>query len=194
MTPVFFCLGLALILVSEEAGLFFLPGDISLVAAGVHGREVGTLWFLGLACLVATCAMSAGAALLFHGVQQSGRLSGVMPGRARALIQRHGAAGIFGARIVPGLRNATVFAAATSHLSYRAFLTGLIPAAALWSALLLVLGWAGGSAMLAAVHAMSGHPLLKLASIALLICAVLFVAVRFWTTRYSSPQPAPEEL
>jgi membrane protein DedA with SNARE-associated domain len=118
-----------------------------------------------------------------------------MPGRARALIQRHGAVGIFGARILPGLRNATVFAATTSHLSYRTFLTGLIPAAALWSAFLLFLGWVGGSAMLAAVHAVSEHPVLKLTSIGFLMCGVFFIAVRFWTTKHqlSHSQPVPEE-
>jgi membrane protein DedA with SNARE-associated domain len=182
VTAVLFCLGLALILVFEEAGLFFLPGDISLVAAGVHGREAASFWFLPLACVVATFAMSAGATILFHGVQQSGRLGRVMPERARILIQHHGAAGIFGARILPGMRNATVFAAASSRLTYRTFLTGLVPAAALWSAILLLLGWAGGGAMLAAFHAISEHPLLKLASFVLLACGLLFIAVRFWIT------------
>jgi membrane protein DedA with SNARE-associated domain len=182
VTAILFCVGLALILALEEAGLFFLPGDISLVAAGVHSREVAAFWFLPLACLLATCAMSLGATVLFRGVQHSGRLGRVIPERVRIMIQRHGAAGIFGARIFPGLRNATVFAAASSHLPYRTFLIGLVPAAALWSVFLLLLGWAGGPAMLAAFHAISEHPVLKVASFALLGCGLLFVAIRVWTT------------
>jgi membrane protein DedA with SNARE-associated domain len=196
VTAVLFGLGLALILIFEEAGLFFLPGDISLMAAGVHAREVGSLWFLPLACVVATCAMSIGATVLFHGVQQSGRLGRVMPERARVLIQRHGAAGVFGARVLPGLRNATVFAAASSHLGYRTFLIGLVPAAALWSAILLFLGWIGGFAMLTAFHAIGEHPLLKLASLAFIACGLLFIAMRFWLTRHEPPRtrPVTEEL
>lgn len=184
MTALLFCVGLAILLGLEEAGAFFIPGDISLIAAGIHGRADAAPLFLIAAWAVSTAAMTGGATILFHGVQQSNRLDRVLPNRVRSLIRYHGAVGVFGARILPGLRNATVFAAATAKLRYRTLLEGLIPAAAVWSAILLLLGWFGGSAMLAAYHQLHQHRSLKIISFALLVASLLFVAGRLWTTRH----------
>ncbi|HEX6507619.1 MAG TPA: hypothetical protein VF221_08315, partial [Chloroflexota bacterium] len=81
---------------------------------------------------------------------------------------------------VPGLRNATVFAAASARLPYRTFLLGLVPAAMLWSGLLLALGWFGGQAMLAAFSQLHQSPLLKIVSLGLLLAVVGFLWLRLW--------------
>lgn len=192
MTGLLFCVGLGMLLGLEEAGAFLLPGDISLVAAAVHGRAYEGPGFFVAAWIVATVAMVGGASVLFHGVRQSRRLDRVLPQRVRGLVQQHGALGIAVARILPGLRNATVFAAASSNVPYRTFLEGLTPAAALWSALLLVLGWFGGDAILGAVGMLHHSRVLGVVSVILLVAAAFFIAVRLWTTRRHHHQEPSE--
>jgi membrane protein DedA with SNARE-associated domain len=177
MSALLVCLGLGGILTLEEAGLFLLPGDISLVAAGVHFGQ-GSLVILVISWAVASLAMVAGASVLFYGVGRSRRLERVLPDRVRRLVRYHGLWGVTAARLVPGLRNATVFAASSANLPYRTFLSGLAPASAIWSGLLLGLGWLGGAAFLAAFHAVhSGWPV-QVASAGLLLGAAGFVVIR----------------
>ena len=91
-TALLFYLGLGTVLTLEEAGLFFLPGDISMVAAGVYAAQGGP--FVLLSWAVATIGMVAGSCILFLTVRRSRRSSRVLPDRARALILRHGAVGV----------------------------------------------------------------------------------------------------
>ncbi|GAC1473426.1 MAG: hypothetical protein PVSMB7_27380 [Chloroflexota bacterium] len=176
MGVLLFYVGLAGLLTLEEAGLFLLPGDISLVAAGLNGAQGYSV--LAFSWIVASLGMVAGASILFHGVQRTEASSRVLPRRAIDLIHRHHVLGVFVARLVPGLRNATVFAAASARLPYRQFLYGLLPAAMLWSGALLALGWFGGAAMLAAFGNLHHSPLLKVVSFGVILAVIAFVWTR----------------
>lgn len=176
-----FYLGLGALLTLEEAGAFFLPGDISLVAAGLHASQGDSIVFASWA--IAAVAMTVGASLLYHAVDRYPGSERVMPKRVIGLIHNHGAYGVAVARLVPGLRNATVFAAASAELPFRTFLVGLIPAAILWSGLLLALGWFFGGAALAVLNGLHASWLLRAVSICLLLAAAIFVFVRLRTGR-----------
>ena len=189
MAALLFYVGLAGILTLEEAGLFLLPGDISLVAAGVHAAQGWPALFISWG--VASLAMVAGASILFHSVGRSRRLERVLPERVRSLVRRHGIWGVAVARLVPGLRNATVFAASSANLSYRKFLYGLVPASVVWSGLLLTLGWFGGSAFLAAFHAFHEGRLLQLGTAAMLLAAAAVIVIR---VRSAGPQASVEAV
>ncbi len=141
MTALLFYVGLGALLTLEEAGVFFLPGDISLVAAGLHGLQGDSVVFIS--CLVACAGMVLGSTFLFHAVSQSGRFERAMPARVVSLVQRHHVYGVAVARLVPALRNATVFAAAGAKLPQRVFLAGLVPAALDWSGLGCCWPWDG---------------------------------------------------
>jgi membrane protein DedA with SNARE-associated domain len=176
MSVLLFYVGLAGLLTLEEAGVFLLPGDISLVAAGMHGAQGDS--FILISWIASSLGMMAGASILFQAVQRTSASSRVLPQRAKDLIHRHGIWGVALARLVPGLRNAAVFAAAGSEISYRRFLYGLVPAALLWSGLLLTLGWFGGAAILAGFGAMHHSHGLKIISFVLLLAAVVYIWFR----------------
>lgn len=182
MAILFFYLGLGTLLAFEEAGLFLLPGDISLVAAGLHdsGHPVELLF----TWIAASAGMVVGASVLFHGVARARSLDRMLPRRARDLIQRHHIWGIAVARLVPGLRNATVFVAGSSGISYYQFLIGLVPAALVWSGALLLLGWFGGSAILAAFASFHHSHVLEIGSLCLLFVVIAFVAYRLLTRNH----------
>lgn len=176
MAALLFYIGLGALLTLEEAGVFFLPGDISLVAAGLHSAQGESIVFISW--MAGSVGMILGSSILFHGVSQSDSVGRVVPVRVVALIHRHRVKGVAVARLVPGLRNATVFAAAGARLPYRTFLYGLVPAALVWSGLLLALGWFGGAAMLATFGQLHHSPFLKLLSFALLLGAALYLWIR----------------
>jgi membrane protein DedA with SNARE-associated domain len=171
--------GLGALLTVEEAGIFLLPGDISIVAAGVYASQGQS--FILVSWAVAAAGMIAGSWVLFSMLRRSSASQRAMPERARSLIQRHGAVGVGLARLVPGFRNATVVAAAAAGLSPRTFLLGLVPAAALWAAILLAVGWFGGNAILGLLGRVDGHPAVKFLSIGIVLAAALVWAARVWT-------------
>lgn len=179
-----FFLGLAALLTAEEAGVFLLPGDITMVAAGVYAAQGGPSIFVSW--IVASFAMVAGSCILFFTVRRSGATRRALPDRVRDLIQRHGALGVGLARLVPGFRNMTVFAAAAATLDPRRFLLGLVPAALVWSGFLLLLGWFGGDTFVALFGRIDSNPALKVLSVLLVLSAAVFWAVRIrMTTRES---------
>jgi membrane protein DedA with SNARE-associated domain len=184
-----FYLGLGALLTFEEAGVFLLPGDISLVAAGMHGAQGDSVMLISWA--VASTGMVLGASLLFHAVHRTHATRRILPRRVRQLVRRHGIWGVAVARLVPGLRNATVFAAASSRLSYRHFVYGLVPAAMLWSAALLALGYFGGQAMFSAFGALHHSRVLALISVSILLAAVIFVGARVVAYRIGQSQRSP---
>lgn len=183
MSPIWatllFYVGLGLLLTAEEAGVFLLPGDISIVAAGVYAAQGGP--FILLSWLVAASGMVLGASILFYSVRRHGASSRILPPKLRDRILRHGSWGVGAARLVPGLRNATVFAAAAASLPTQRFLMGLVPAAFLWSGILLAAGFFGGSTILATVGGLEGQPVLRLVSIALIVGAATYWLVRMRT-------------
>jgi membrane protein DedA with SNARE-associated domain len=176
MAALLFYVGLGALLTLEEAGVFFLPGDISLVAAGLHSAQGGSIIFISW--VAGSAGMIIGSSILFHGVSQSRSVGRAVPVRVVALIHRHQAKGVAVARLVPGLRNATVFAAAGARLPYRTFLYGLVPAALLWSGFLLALGWFGGAAMLVMFKQLHHSPFLKVLSFGLLLAAAVYLWMR----------------
>jgi membrane protein DedA with SNARE-associated domain len=117
--------------------------------------------------------MVLGSTFLFHAVSHSDRFERAMPARVVSLVQRHHVYGVAVARLVPGLRNATVFAAA-GQAAQRVFLAGLVPAALVWSGLLLALGWFGGAAMLDVFGQLHHSRLLQLVSL-FIFTVVIFV-------------------
>lgn len=181
-----FYLGLGLLLTAEEAGVFLLPGDISMVAAGVYGAQGGPLIYISW--LVASLGMVAGSAALFVTVRRSRSSARALPDRVRDLIQKHGALGVGVARLVPGFRNMTVFASAAANLAPDRFLLGLVPAAVLWSGFLMLVGWFGGNTILSMLARLDGHPALKVVSVALVLSAGLFWAIRLRLTARQTPQ------
>jgi membrane protein DedA with SNARE-associated domain len=189
MAALLFYIGLGALLTLEEAGVFFLPGDISLVAAGLHGAQGGSIVFISW--IAGSVGMVVGSSILFHGVSQANSVSRVVPVRVVALIHRHQVKGVAIARLVPGLRNATVFAAAGARLPYRTFLLGLVPAALVWSGLLLALGWFGGAAMLATFGQLHHSPFLKLLSFGSLLAVVVYLWIRLKRANDSAEVPAP---
>lgn len=200
MPEILFCLGLATILAFEEAGAFMLPGDISIIAAGVHARAEGSPLLLLPLWAAASLAMGVGATFLYRTVRATNRFDRVLPARARDMIQRHGIWGIAVARLLPGLRNATVFAAASSNLPYRDFLKGLIPASIIWSGTLLLLGWFGGATMLAAYSSLHQAHVLRIGSVALILGMLGYVSWRLLMHRAQEtpgasarPRPHPKK-
>jgi membrane protein DedA with SNARE-associated domain len=189
MAALLFYIGLGALLTLEEAGVFFLPGDISLVAAGLHGAQGGSIVFISW--IAGSVGMVVGSSILFHGVSQANSVSRVVPVRVVALIHRHQVKGVAIARLVPGLRNATVFAAAGARLPYRTFLLGLVPAALVWSGLLLALGWFGGAAMLATFGQLHHSPFLKLLSFGSLLAVVVYLWIRLKRANDPAEVPAP---
>lgn len=186
MLPVswLFWLGLGAILTAEEAGIFLLPGDISMVAAGVYGGRGGPS--IVVSWLIASAGMSVGSCVLFFTVRRHRSSSRILPARVHALIHRYGQWGVVLARLVPGLRNATVVATAAAALPPSRFLAGLIPAALIWSGLLLVLGWFGGDTFLAVLASLDAHPALKIASFAFVLAGSAAWAVRLRATSRQS--------
>jgi membrane protein DedA with SNARE-associated domain len=176
MTALLFYAGILALLTLEEAGVFLLPGDISLVAAGLQASQGGSVLVISWVC--ASTGMVVGSTVLFHAVGTSERLERVMPDRVVNLVKRHHVWGVFLARLVPGLRNATVFAASASNLPYRVFLWGLVPAALIWSGFLLLAGYFGGSAMLSLFGELHHSRVLKIVSIALLLGVAVALFVR----------------
>jgi membrane protein DedA with SNARE-associated domain len=189
MVALLFYIGLGALLTLEEAGVFFLPGDISLVAAGLHSAQGGSIVFISW--IAGSAGMIIGSSILFHGVSQSDSVGRVVPVRVVSLIHRHQVKGVAVARLVPGLRNATVFAAAGARLPYRTFLFGLVPAALVWSGLLLALGWFGGAAMLATFGQLHHSPFLKLLSFGLLLAAAIYLWIRLRKADDSEVERAP---
>ncbi len=176
-----FYLGLGGLLTLEEAGVFLLPGDISLIGAGVYASQGSSLIFVSWA--VSSLGMVIGSSFLFFSVRRSETSTRALPDRVRHLVHRYGAWGVGAARMVPGLRNATVLAAAAACLSPYKFFLGLVPAAMAWSAFLLLLGWFGGDAFLGLYGRIEGKPVVKTVSIGLVLCGALFVAYRLHATR-----------
>src|SRR5438270_7783881 len=101
MPGLLFYVGLGALLTLEEAGVFFLPGDMSLVADGLHSAQGGSIvlcsWIAG------SLGMIVGSSILFHGASQSRSVGRAVPVRVVALIHRHQAKGVAVARLVPGL-------------------------------------------------------------------------------------------
>jgi membrane protein DedA with SNARE-associated domain len=178
MTALLFYAGLFALLGLEEAGVFLLPGDISLVAAGLHAAQGDSHIVISWIC--GSAGMIAGATFLYRAVGLSETLGRAVPGRVVDLVHRHHVWGVFFARLVPGLRNATVFAASASDLPYRTFLIGLVPAAFLWSGFLLVAGYYGGDAALSLFGRFHHSRVLEIISLALLlgVAIALFIRLR----------------
>ena len=182
--PIIFVLGLAGVMGLEEAGLFFLPGDIALAAAGLRAHP--DAWSLLLCWIAGSVAMIAGACLLFKGVSWTHVTSRFFPQRVARFVRTRGILGVTLARLVPGLRNATVFAAASSEMRFRDFFLGLVPSAFAWCALMLLLGWFGGAAMLALLEMLQRSTALQAVTATLVAVAGAFFVVRFWLTRARS--------
>jgi membrane protein DedA with SNARE-associated domain len=195
MAALLFYAGLLALLTLEEAGVFLLPGDISLVAAGINAAQGDSHIVISWIC--ASAGMIAGSTFLYRAVGASDTLGRAIPPRVVNLIHRHHVWGVFFARLVPGLRNATVFAASASDLPFRTFLIGLVPAAFIWSGAVLLAGYFGGNAALSLFGHFHHSKVLQIASLGLLfgIALVLLIRLRRTGADEKKPvqKPAPTE-
>jgi energy-coupling factor transport system substrate-specific component len=167
----------------EETGvpLPFAPGDLILAIAGIAiaGGRVNPL------LLVAAVSVSITAGAIIG--QQAARLLGwdrlmrvAEPlhargplERAAGLLQRGGWRAVFTARLIPGLRVYTTQVAGVSRVPLRTFLTGLLPANAVYIAGFVGLGAAFGRPILALIHAAERQLLIALGLLVLVLAVFL---------------------
>ncbi|HEX2648179.1 MAG TPA: VTT domain-containing protein [Candidatus Dormibacteraeota bacterium] len=166
----------------EELGIPmpFAPGDLLLVLAGV---SIATSHLNPLAVVAATYASAVIGALggreIFErlGAAALPRLAAILHAEARvdgltARLRRGGAIAVFTGRITPGLRVVTNEVAGLVAMPRRTFLTGLLPAVAVYQAVFMGLGiWLGPAAWKTIEHH-APNPALVL----LLVVAVFAVA------------------
>jgi energy-coupling factor transport system substrate-specific component len=146
----------------EELGvpLPFAPGDLLLAIAGIAiaSGQVNPV----LAVALVYSAIAAGAIIgreLFSllGWERLIRVARPLSAhgaleRAAELMRRSGWRAVFTARLIPGLRVHTTQVAGVSHMSRRHFVTGLLPAAAVYVAAFVGLGAAFGRPILQLIH------------------------------------------
>jgi membrane protein DedA with SNARE-associated domain len=156
-------LAAAVVVFVEEAGvpLPMLPGDLVMLVLGIRARQGRVpLW---LALVVLEAATVAGAALLYALCRRFGRgfvarygrylhLTPARLARAERWIERHGFMAVAVARLVPGLRIASVVACGVLGVPPRVFLPGLAVGGFLYLLLYTLLGYYAGPAALALVE------------------------------------------
>jgi membrane protein DedA with SNARE-associated domain len=187
---------IALALLCESAGIP-LPGEITLLLAGFvayHEHQLHLAWIIVVATVAATLGGDLGYALGYYGgrplldrYQNIFRISPATLKRGEDLFNRHGAAAIFAARFVFGLR---VFAgplAGALRMSWRAFALFNFLGAAAWVAVIASIGYLFGQ---------HWHTLLRTMqrfNIALLIVAAAVILYLAWRSRSRRPTPNPDK-
>jgi energy-coupling factor transport system substrate-specific component len=162
----------------EETGvpLPFAPGDLVLAIGGiaVAGGRVNPVMLVVAVAVSITVGATVGrqaAALLgwerLMRIAEPLRARGPLE-RAASMLQRGGWRAVFTARLIPGLRIYTTQVAGVSRMPMRTFLTGLLPANAVYIAGYVGLGAAVGRPILA---------LIQLAERQLLIVLLVLVAL-----------------
>ena len=151
----------ALFLFVDECGVPTpVPGNLLIVALGVGAAEGAvTIWQVLVAMEIATVI---GATILYGIAAWAGRRLAYRYGRfvglphARLLrverwVRRHGFAAVVLARLVPGLRIVTAFAAGTLSVPLRVFLPALVLGAFVYILACAMIGYLVGPPVLAVV-------------------------------------------
>jgi membrane protein DedA with SNARE-associated domain len=153
--------GFSLVLIEEAGVPVPIPGDVLMLALGVHARQgLVPLW---QALLVLEVATLIGASALYFASARAGRglvyrygryihLTPERLDRAEAWLQRHGWMAIVLGRLTPGLRMATVIACGVFGIPFWRFLAGLAVGAMLYILLYTLLGFFIGPVVLQTIE------------------------------------------
>jgi membrane-associated protein len=147
-----------IVVLIEEAGVPVpVPGDVLMLALGVHARNgLVALWqvlvLLEVATLLGATGLYFASARAGRGlVYRYGRYMHMTPrrlDRAEAWLRRHGPGAIVAGRLTPGLRMATVIACGVFGIPFWSFLPALALGALLYILLYTLLGFFVGPAVL----------------------------------------------
>jgi membrane protein DedA with SNARE-associated domain len=186
-------LALFLILFVEELGVPLpLPGDLALLFAGyLVGR--GILRF-DVTLLVALAAVLGGASALYaltrrYGhplLARYGRRIHLDEGRLRrfeATSRRFGPAGVFVVRLVPGMRIYTAALAGLTGVPFTRFFLALTPAALVWAAAFVAIGYRVGEGWDELYTLLEHHAVLGATTAAILL--VLAAGAWRWRTSWT---------
>jgi energy-coupling factor transport system substrate-specific component len=167
----------------EEVGvpLPFAPGDLVLAVGGiaVAGGRVNPAILVGAVAVSVTVGAIIGLeAARLLGWERLMRVADPLHARgplerASGLLQRGSWRAVFTARLIPGLRVYTTQVAGVSRMSLGTFLTGLLPANAVYIAAFVGLGAAFGRPILALVQAAEHQLLLALGILAAFVALFL---------------------
>ena len=153
--------GFTLILIEEAGVPVPIPGDVLMLALGIHARNgLVPLW---QALVVLELATLVGASVLYFASARAGRglvyrygryihLTPERLDRANSWLQRHGAMAIVLGRLTPGLRMATVIACGVFGVPFWRFLPCLAVGAMLYILLYTLLGFFIGPVVLEIVE------------------------------------------
>jgi membrane protein DedA with SNARE-associated domain len=149
--------GFALVLVEEAGVPVPIPGDVLMLALGVHARQgMVPLWqallILEVATVLGASALYVASARAGRGlVYQYGRYIHLTPkrlDRAESWLRSHGARAIILGRLTPGLRMATVIACGVFGVPFWRFLPALALGGLLYIMLYTLLGFFVGPVVL----------------------------------------------
>ncbi len=171
-----------LLVLAESLGVP-LPGETSLVAAGIyagHSHSLSVVWLFAVAALACITGGTAGFLI--------GRLGGYRLVRrygprirldepklkvGRYVFERHGAKIVFFGRFVSILRTYAALLAGTNKMGWRRFTAANIAGAVVWSAVYAFASYAAGSA----IRRLSGTVNLVLIGVALVTVVVVLLLV-----------------
>lgn len=180
----------ALALLCENAGIP-VPGESTLLLASFLAyseRRLDIGWIIVVAACAATLGDNLGYAIGFHGgrpllerYQNVFRIPPAALQRGEKMFARYGAAAIFFARFIFGMR---VFAgplAGVLHMRWRTFVVFNFLGATVWVTTIAVAGYLFGRHWRSLLHAMQRF------NIAVLMAAVAVVLLLWWRRRRQAP-------
>jgi|SRR5215467_6647833 len=169
----------------EETGVPvpFAPGDLLLAIGGIAivAGKVNPFEFIVLALVaIVVGALLGREAFALLGWERLMRVAAPLRARmplqrASELLQQNGWRAVFTARLIPGLRVHTTQVAGVSGMPRLTFLTGLLPATAVYVAAFVGLGAAFGHPILNLIHQAERQVLLLIAVLALGAILVLWL-------------------
>ena len=181
---------IAALLFIEEVGvpLPFAPGDLMLAIAGiaVAAGRVPVLEAVAVTFVAVVAGAMTGHTLFsLVGRERLLRLARVLRledpvERVSGILQRGGWRAVFTARLIPGLRVHTTEVAGVIGVTRSTFISGLLPAAAVYVGAFIGLGAAFGNPILAVIHSVERQALPVGIVVALLVLILVF---RGWLWR-----------
>jgi membrane-associated protein len=182
----------------EESGIPmpFTPGDIVLVSAGYLAAIHSTYLWVIMPLAYASCIAGALTCFLWSGrvgrpaVLAVGRRIGITERRllsAEGRLRHAGPRAVFAARIIPGMRVYGSVASGCLRLELRSFLTGLLPAVAMWLSACTLLGYYMGTRVDMILRVWDR------AMVAVTVAVVLTAAARWLLTRRRT-RVAPDQV
>lgn len=174
-----------------------IPADLIILTAALRAAQGKLiLWQALIAILLALVLGGLIQFVLVRGpgrglLYRFGRYIGLTSPRLDAAsdkVKKGGILGISVAILVPGVRGAAIAASGLANMPLRTFLPGLVVGTALFLSFDFSLGYLGGS-----IFSVVGH-MLPLATIALLVLALLVIAFALWVVAYRRKKAAQGEI